>query len=738
MRKAIAAIKKIDSRAFATAVMLALLALWAVLSPEAFVNLANSVVSFALGFFHYFYAVFTGDMDGRFAGAPLPYDLLDFSQLYSPISSDLEAAKSYFFSSLRVMLNRNFLLFRLKALLSGLSLASRFLLLALTVVPVAWMWLDSYLSPNSLALGHRSKPLKAYDSIKKAVLDPSCAWVRSWLAWMKERPWVKATAALMVLYVFNGWSLAIDFVTYYITFSLDWKGSVVFKGLVSGAILLLKFVRTMGTFGMTLLAYVVFDLIRVKMATRKLYALHQKDKDFIENRLGNTVVLSGPPGTGKTMTNCAITRTKEEMNRDGLWKIMRFFWNGFPKFPWERFYEDMESRIKAGTFRNAGQIDQWFEAEEPRWREQGSSPEGFWGYDWRKEPGIFYDELHAYSVFDAVRSCAEAFFLYSSDKPLIQANYGIDAYFKREKETVIPSYSYKVYDYDYRDKSRISNLSVRFDFNAWRLKSPIGDETDPDTGMPYKYDPRDVPSTGVVEGVVASITEINKIYGNRFDEGYQQRNADGFATSISVMRHFCTINNRPFAFLIADTQKLSDTSIKIISRFENELVIAEKDAKYKTTLFLWVYTRWLQETMIALHDRFHDAYCRKRADDTLLMTLWDRLNHFVFVRYTRRRNRFWVVKEKLINIHHTSEGTSSSSDAVWYLLPKGDYADCYATDLLRKRLNLIKASKKWSWSDSGQFKDLYVSREDDHAIHSYMGGFLGDEQGDDEGKPGRK
>jgi len=724
---------RIDWKWVATGSVLAAVAAFAVLSPDAFMNLFHSIISLLAALLRYFYAIATGDIAGRFNNAPLPFDLIDFGQFLAPISSDMRAAKGWFFAGLRILWDWNFLKYQWSLFSSWLSVAARFVLLLTFFLPLLWLWLSGYLKPNGRLPGTRSKELMAYDRLKEKVTTPAIEWLKGWYAFMKSKRWVIPTTVLAIGYAFNLWSFALDFFSYYLNFSIAWSGVVLFKGLVSGGVLLWKLISFLGEFWLSVIAYFVFDLIRCRLATKKQYDLHTKNKEFIENKLGSSVVLSGPPGTGKTMTNCSLARTKEEMNREGLWNVLDFFWKGFHKFPWPAFYRTMTDFIKDGTFKNTAQIDEYFEKKEADCKAgKGDFPSLLWGYRYA-DPKLshFYDELHNYEIFDALRSCAEGFFLYQSPQALIQANYGIQSYLKYEKSSAIPALSYKLYEVDYRHADALRNMSTHLDFNSWRLVAPISSQINPKTGDYITYRPQDVPSVGVVEGLVYSITEINKVYGNKNERGSEYRNSDGFATALSVIRHFGTINNRPFPFIIADTQKMDDTAAKIISRFESELIVAERDKKYKTTLFLWVYTRWAMEALIALHRKFHDKYVRARDDDTLLMTLWDEFDHLVFSRYIRRKNRYWYIKEKIINVHHTSSTTEDSDDQTYYIIPKGDFADNYATDLLRKRLNVRKGSKKWAWTDPGQFGSLYNEKRDDDAIHSYSGAFLGDDYAED-------
>jgi len=717
----------------ATGLLLAGVATLVVLSPDAFMNLVHSVISLLAALVRYFYAIATGDIAGRFNNAPLPFDLIDFGQFLAPISSDMRAAKGFFFSGLRILWDWKFLEYEWSLFSSWLSVAARFVLLLTFFLPLLWLWLSGYLKKNKAAPGTRSKQLKAYDRLKEKVITPTIEWLKGWFGFMMGKRWVIPSIVLAVAFSFNLWSFVIDFFSYYLNFSVAWSGAVLFKGLVSGGVLLWKLISFLGEFWLSVIAYFVFDAIRCRIATKKEYEFHEKNKTFIETKLGQSVILSGPPGTGKTMTNCSISRTREEMNREGLWKVMDFFWTGFPKFPWTTFYDFVFDKIGDKTFQNTAQIDDFIERKEKACLTgTGDYPELLWGYrysDPRK--GHFYDELHNYPIFEALRSCAEAFFLYQSPDALLQSDYTVQSYLKYEKGASIPKISYKIYEIDYRHAEDVKKIAVHLDFNEFRLVAPISCDRDPKTGDFYKFDPKDIPSVAVVEGLVYSSTEINKNYGNKNDDGCNSRLRDGFATALSVFRHFMTINNTPFGFFIADSQKVSDTAIKITSRFENELVIAEKDRKYKTTLFLWVYTRWVAEMLIKLHKTFHDRYVRARKDDTLFMTLWDEINTPIFTWYIRRRNRWWYIKERVINIHHTSETTKDSEDMMYYIIPKGDYADNYATDMLRKRLNKIKGSKKRSWTDAGKFKGLYTEKADDDMIHSYMGGFLGDENLED-------
>lgn len=717
---------------FSALLLLGLAALFAVASVDAFVNLWHSVAAFLVSVTRYFYVVFTGDVSGGLSNGPLPYDMMDFTQVATPVSFDFESWKSYMYSGFRVLTNLTFLRLKLSGFAAWAQLFARVLmLLAAMVLPVFLLFKD-YFEPNGKPTGYRSRALRGFDWVELHAYRPVRMWlVDFWVYLARNRQVVKAAAAL-VFYAFNGFSFVIDFFTYYLTFAVSWRAIDVFKGVASGAVLLWPLAVRIGEAGFLVLAYCLFDWLRVRAAVKKLYKLHKKNMDYIGS-LGLTVTLVGPPGTGKTMTNSSMARTQEETLRKTLNKIIITFWDAFPDFPWMAFYEECADQISKRVW-NSALIDDWaasfygkfakdLEAGKPIEEVKGD----LFGYDFKERPMTWYDELHVWHLSQAIEICAEAYFLYQFPDPLISSNFPQNEEFEFKKSTAIPSFSYRQYDADFR-KTGLLHKTVVNDFNAWRLKNPITPEVDEKTGLFKTGKPDDCKICGCIEGVVYSFQEVNKEWVNRNGDGYAQCSHDGTSTAISIIRHAGTIMNIPMPRVITDSQRMGDSNVGITSKFENELVIADRDKNYKTVLFLWVYTRWLQETLIGFHDWVKDKFVKARKDQTLLITLMDRVNKPIFDRYSKRRNKFQVIRERIIDIHHTSVTTSDASEGVYYILPKDDYSDKYRTDSLKGDICKMKRKRKGKWNQNGLWKELLISDAERKEMNSYSTNKLGIDQ----------
>jgi hypothetical protein len=716
---------------------IALITLWIAFTPYATVHFANSIVGFVGSIFKYFWVVLTADSSSRIANPPLPFDMMDWNVIETPISTDQEAAWNFFWSGLRILWNLKFFIHRLSIFSNNIQMFSRMVLLIAAFVPAVALGFKDYFSANKREIGSRSKPLIAFDRFEEKVWIPVKKWILGLWGYVKGSKWVVPTMILMLAYRFGLWSFVIDFFTYYLSFAVSWDFRILFKGLVSGGALLWTLIKFLGLFGRLCVYYLVFDWIRVRLAIRKLYKLHKQNMEFLD-ALGLTVMLVGPPGTGKTLTNSSMTRCQEEMTRKKLLKIILTFWDWFPDFDWMAFYQECANQIEMKVW-NSALIDDWassfyakFVQDLDAWKANVANivlfkqaKKDIFGYEFDTKPMHYYDELHDWTLKEAIETCAEAYFLYQFPEPLIESNFPQWETFKFTRKTPIADYKYNLYEADFRNPDTM-HATVVMDFNVLRLSYPITDKIDPKTGHFESKSAKEFKGiVGCIEGVVTSIQETNKEWVNRNGENFAQCCKDGTPTAISIFRHACTIMNIPFPRLITDSQRLMDTNVGITSKFENELVIADKDRNYHSTLFLWVYTRWIQETLISIHDKLKEKFIKARKDQTLLCVLCDRLNRIVRTRYDRRRNHFWVIKERIINIHHTSITTSDSSESVYCILPKDDYSGKYATNSLKKDIDAMKRTRRGHWNANGTWSGKFITPAERKKMNSYSTEHLG-------------
>lgn len=706
---------------------------WCLLTPKAFLDLFYSLFCLVIGLFRYFAVLATGNFS-LFSKSPLPFDYSDVGSVKSPISPDQGATSAYFSSSISVLFNKDYFMYSLSGASLWLSGACRVLMLITMFIPIFFLAGKEYLSPNKNALCYRTKPLKLFDRLEAKAIDPAKIWLKGLLKYFKDHRWMIVGLIMSAAFCFGVISFVLDFFTYYLAFFISlFDFSIIYKGLASGAALLWPLIKLLGWFGVCALLYLLFDFIRCKIGTRKQYEMREKNKEFISN-IGVTVILTGPPDKGKTLTNASISRTKDEMNREAIRKkIIIYCMNAFPKFRWSAFYADMESKMSDGKqhFKNLGSIDNWFSANESQWVEANNKKDFelarklLWGYDTEKEPSAFYNELHVMSINEAVKVCAEGYFLFRSEKPLLKATFPQQCFYSYDfSNGIIPKIVYKVFDVDYRTEKG-KHMCVHFDMNEFRLIHPISDKKD-NSGYPITLEPKDVKEVGIIEPLVYSAQEINKIYGNKNDGDTTAKNADGFRTTVSIFRHLGTLMNMSLIMLIVDSQKMSDTSIALTSRFESELSIIDSDKNFKTTLPLWIFTKWISEGLIAFHDWFLQKYCENRKDEALFMTLWDRANHFLFTRYQRRYNRWRFIRERILGTNHINENSAETTESIYFIIPKDDFGDKYATDNLKKELSKFKSDRPdSSWTDAGTFEGLYLSDKDEKSIHSYFSNSIG-------------
>lgn len=669
------------------------------------VNLINSLGSLITSIGSYFMVIGGNTEIGV---PPLPFDLIDFAGTYAPVGTSPDAFLYYLYASVRVLINGDYAAYTWNSVGYNLLGLSRFLMVAILFVPAAAIIKGNYSEPNGEPIGHRSKPLIAFEWIRDKAYYPTKRWV---LAYWKELTGTALTRVglfLGVAYVFNGFSFALDAISYYFAFCSNvTHPEILFKFLASELTLLWPLVRFCGPVGLTVIGYLIFDRLRCKWAKRSMYALMEKNVDALKRHTGCTVDIIGAPGTHKTMTNSSMSRLSEQIIRENMLGVIMKFEGAFPRFDWTSMFADLKVAIldesRKDKIKNLSEVSQWAKKE--------PAAKAYYGYDFGNLRDTWYNGKRNYSLDEAIEEVAKAFSIYFMEKPRIVSNYGIRTSFEAYGEGILRGFDYAVLDRDFRADD-FRQLSSIVDFNVFRVNKPVRIEKNGEVTQL-----KSSKISGQLSPMVLSFQEFSKEYPNKNTPGANDRNADGFKTTISVMRHYTTVDYSPQIKVFADMQRREDAAATIIDMFESELAIADV-GEAKSSLFMWSITRAIQEWLIKGLKGFLTAFRANRNDETLLVTLAQGLYSLVLTRYERRRTEFDVIREELINTRHTG-GFQSSQRWTYYLFPKSDYSDTYATDNLKEEVLDRQRNAQVSVWDTGTYGSIYSTKEEKAKQNSY-------------------
>lgn len=697
-------IRRLSLKIAVVAVFAAMIAVIAVYRAPS-VNLVNSIGSFCASIGSYFLVV---GGNSELGVPPLPFDMVDFAGTYAPIGTSSSAFLYYLMASFRVLLNGDYAAYYFQSLGYNALGLSRFLMVAVLFVPLAMFLKGSYSEPNKKPIGQKSKALAVFEKVREKVLYPTRRWILDFWKELAGTPLTKTAFILGIAFIFNGLSIALDAISYYFAFCSNVAHpEIFFKLLASELTLLWPFIRFCGPVGLSVIGYLVFDIIRCKAAKKSMYKLMEKNRDALKRHTGCTVDIVGAPGTHKTMTNSSMTRLSEQIIRENMLSVIMKFEGAFPRFDWTAMFADLKIAIlddaKERKVKNLSQVAEWARTEPPK--------KGYYGYDFKECRDHWYNGKRNYSLGEAIEESAKAFSIYFMEKPRIVSNYGIRTSFTAFGEGILRGFDYAVLDRDFR-KDDFRQLSTIVNFNMFRVNAPVKIEK---TGEVTQIKTSKI--AGQLSPMVVSFQEFSKEYPNKNTPGVNDRNGDGFKNTMSIMRHYTTVDYSPQIKVFSDMQRSQDAAATIIDMFETELAIADV-GEPKSQLFMWTITRAIQEWLIKALKGFITAFRNNRNDETLIVTLAQGLYSLVLTRYERRRAEFDVIREELINTRHTG-GFQSSQKWTYYIFPKSDYSDTYATDNLRDEVFDQQKDAKVSVWDAGSFGSIYSTKEEKRKQNSY-------------------
>lgn len=519
---------------------------------------------------------------------------------------------------------------------------------------------------------------------------------------VNKRPFLKRILRLLLLYYFNVISGFVGFVAYYFVFFSSFDPVVLGKGVAMGLIHL----------------FPAFSASPIVWAAIVFWAIDKLDKalakaayGILEKRNEKALVKAmteshdGPPGSGKTTGMTAEGEIKERLKRESYRKKMASTFAWFPFFPWTQFLE-MEMSLMNRPSSDPDRIGNTANAEQ--WAsETYDDIEKLWPRIRDKASMRVWNGKETVSLRKAMAETAKAYLLFRTDGLMWASNYPVKApCWCSGPECVLPFYDYKAFGVRFDREPERLTFTYKADMNAWKVDRPV-DDGKGNAGQ------------GDFEGIVWTISEINKEYVNAKDGTCSYRLGDGVARALSYSRHYMTFWSKACVDFICDTQRIGDLPVSITSRIEGEAIVRIQGDKPKNLLPLWNYRRWLDEAWIRFSDWFA-IHCA-RNDQTLLKRFVAAVDRVIRTVYESKLNAYNYEIQSVYHSYHVGEGLSTNETKVFYIFWCDVFADRMATDAAKPQVNERRLETRHSFRDLGKWASAYPTKEEKLSMNGYEG-----------------
>jgi len=530
--------------------------------------------------------------------------------------------------------------------------------------------------------GKDTVPLRIFKAIAKVTYQPIKAFVKGYVAFIKENGRIWKLWIVIIVLHFNLGTIVVEFFAYYFYFAVTFGFSTMYTQFVK----LFKDLKTPFTYfpywSLLLLAWLLFNYFRKKIALNRLRHYEARNCGFI-NELPIVSMSCGSMGKKKTTLITDMALSQEVMFRQKALEILQSCDMKFPYFPWIMFEDELRACMEHKTVYNLAGVKAWVNIKRQRFMRHRNAVLQLYGYDIDRYGSRFNDELKISNLFDVLETYALAYFVYVVEGSLIVSNYSI-----RTDNRLLNDGNFPMWVMDFFPEGITKGRHAHImDFDAFRLGKKMIEDN---------------PHIGSFEFGVVVISEVGKERGNNLElrevkKGTDETNQknDLFNAWLKMCRHSATIDNFPFIKVFTDEQRpeswgadardLCDI-IHIISSGEQRLALPFYTIEQM--IAEWTFNKFI--------NLYYDFRFR-RGDNTLLVHILKSVTAWLWKRDLRVYNRYGYSVLRIEKERGTMDGKAEKKK--YFLMNKKIYSRRFSTDCFSDYFNELAKKSKVGLSD---------------------------------------
>ncbi|MBQ9713693.1 MAG: hypothetical protein IJV83_00030 [Clostridia bacterium] len=520
----------------------------------------------------------------------------------------------------------------------------------LLMIPVICLVLAARLIYDGIDTDHDedSLPLKCWKRFEDHALLPVYRFCKDFFVFIKKHGWYRWPLFWLWLWNLNVLTMGIELLAYALYFSfsgLDFQS--VFLQIarlgIDGTVML----RTLPWFVWAVIGYKYFDRWRRKKGYEKLEEREEENQDFLLEHPENILAV-GEPRSGKTQGITDMTISQDIIFRKVAYDKSFQRKNQFPFFPWVKVEQTiLNMRKNVPTF-NLDYVRQFLTDIRNLWTGRNVIPfkrqvstfgryyrAGYtgefgkypFGYDYKKHPIEYDDNLRVTQVHESVQYYAEEFYIYTAPTPLSVGNYPIRFSYFWEDYGNTPILEVDLFRRSPREMLAAAQWNHRFYYDMARL----GKKKDPNN--PYLNN---------FEIGSETIAEIGKERGNQNSRTSVKKESDEcnaandlFEMDAKMRSHGTTIDYFTYFRIFADEQRAMEL-LASLREIGSKVNFSKKNKKEKNLMPGFAFEEALFRTSTALVKKIYKFMDVRHGKNTLLMHFVKRLYAPIF------NHRTWI------------------------------------------------------------------------------------------------
>ena len=496
-----------------------------------------------------------------------------------------------------------------------------------------------------------------------------CNWMDENICFVKEHGYYKTILFAVWLLSFNVFTIAGAALAFYFYFASSFDILALLPFVARLLMDLLVMLSAATWYVWLVIGWRLLCKLREYIGYGNLDHMERRNRGLVRE-LPHAIMIEGPMGTGKTLSNTGIVLTKSIDMRDMALDDLLTIELHYPHFRFAALREDLRYAILTNEIKNATPAARWLQARHRAFLID-PCPEKMWRYDFDRYKIDHNDDLKITDLWSDLEDYCKLFFIYFQQSSLIYANFSIREDFAMHGTGNLPMWNHDLFHRDPRRAPLESAYAHILDMDMLRIGKRFVEE-------PWRC--------GVIECGCIDITEVEKERRNqlalkelkRLVDECNQLN-DGFEDYLKMIRHPSVIRNHVYIFFITDGNRAMDWSAggrEVCSI----LTVKEVSAQF-VAMPLFTFSCMLYDFFKPRHDAFKKEYESTRDDMCLPVQIYLTVCSFFFNRHERCVNRYGF-KQVQIGMQ-TGKMEGEEKLLIWYRLYKKDCSDRYSTDCHR-------------------------------------------------------
>jgi hypothetical protein len=551
-----------------------------------------------------------------------------------------------------------------------------------------------------------SKPLKIFKRISSVSYVPVKRFAVAFFDFLKEHANYFKLWVFLWLLNFNLITIVLEFFAFAFYFVVRFDVGNLYIQVYKLFLDLSVVFGSVPLWAWVVLALLVLDLLRKKIALSRLRRFERRDRLFIEE-LPVVSMVVGTMGKKKTTMLTDMALSQAVMFRDRAFEGLLDNDLKFPHFPFINLELELKRAMRYHQLFNLATCKAFIDKKYNRFLKRSCAAACF-GYDYEKYGLTYDDKLKVAGLFDVLKTYAQLYFIY-----IIQTSFLISNYSIRADSILADVGNFPMWDSDFfnRDSRRLeaySRHSHILDFDALRLGKKILEDN--------------IKANSFEFGVVV-ITEGGKERGNMLDVQGLKKSADEtnqkndlFNLWLKMVRHSATVDNYPFVKVLIDEQRPESMGADV--RELCDIVHICDTSKNKLAMPFFFIAELLYDFVLSRFRRFYYDYRFARGDNTLTLYLYKKIAGVLNSHYRRIYNRFSFFELSVAKEKGTLDGNREAG--IYYLMSKKIYSKRFSTDCFSDYFAVKVLRSPLGLSDLREYQTEKAGFEELKIQHSYF------------------